>query len=274
MQILRLLQVLTMLLVPFTLQLGILQFLAPKFAMPKNASFSAEICAQFCNVCEGGTTFSFWACAFLCRKVLNLFRWQIVSLWTLSPATSMTSSRPNSPPCCHIQVKKNVKYQDQGFTKYCKYFLDRLAQKMLGPPSLCRVKGYNMDTSKKARANSIKHAASELTSLADIQSVLSHAKLLLGNSHKLFSPNSTFQEKSQKNIVTQISTVFVYYLPCPTKKTLTRNRRHFDRRSNIPCELQLFWSNTGWQIWVWDTSPTKLPSMAHKWSKRAVSQRL
>ena len=97
-----------------------------------------------------------------------------------------------------------------------------------------------MDTSKKARANSIKHAASELTSLADIQSVLSHAKLLLGNSHKLFSPNSTFQEKSQKNIVAKISTACVYYLPCPTKKTLTRNRRHFDRRSNIPCELQLF----------------------------------
>ena len=78
-----------------------------------------------------------------------------------------------------------------------------------------------MDTSKKARANSVKHAAFELTSLADIQSVLSHAKLLLGNSHKLFSPNSTFQEKSQKNIVAKISTACVYYLPCPTKKTLT-----------------------------------------------------
>ena len=61
-----------------------------------------------------------------------------------------------------------------------------------------------MDSSKKARANSVKHAASELTSLADIQSVLSHAKLLAGNSHKLFSPNSTFQEKSQNNIVANI----------------------------------------------------------------------
>ena len=58
-----------------------------------------------------------------------------------------------------------------------------------------------MDTSKKARANSVKHAASELTSLADIQSVLSHAKLLLGNSHKLFSPNSTFQKNRVKRIL-------------------------------------------------------------------------